>query len=121
MLVPATVTGLFLALAAPALGQDGRVYGAEQFFKLAWEPEDYGGKLSISGYVTNTYGLEAVGVRLMVESLDAAGRVTARTIGYVNYPIPPSSRGYFEIFPPEKAPSYRVYVLSWDWRRSPSG
>lgn len=117
----ALAAALLLAPATPAGAQDGRVYGAEQFFVLTWEPVEYGGKLSIGGYVTNTYGLEAVGVRLMVESLDATGRVTARTIGYVNYPIPPSSRGYFEVFPPDRAPSYRVYVLSWDWRRSPSG
>jgi hypothetical protein len=115
------LVALVLALATPALAQEGRVYGAEQFFQLTWEPVEYGGKLSVAGYVANNYGLEAVGVRLMVESLDATGRITARTIGYVNYPIPPSSRGYFEIFPSEKASSFRVYVLSWDWRRSPSG
>ena len=54
-------------------------------------------------------------------SLDAGRRVIAKTIGYVNDPIPPFSSGPFEIFPPGKPSSFRVYVLSWDWRRSPSG
>lgn len=107
--------------ALPAQAQEGRVYGADQFFELTWEPVEYGGRLSVGGYVTNSYGLEAINVRLMVESLDASGGVIAKTIGYVNYPIPPSSRGFFEIFPTVKPSSFRVYVLSWDWRRSPSG
>ena len=115
------VVTVLLGSGTVAQAQEGRVYGAEQFFEVVWEPVDYGGKLSIAGYVTNTYGLEATHVRLMVESLDADGKAVAKTIGHVNYPIPPSSRGFFEIFPPARAPSYRVSVLSWDWRRSPSG
>jgi hypothetical protein len=125
---PAAVV-LALALAAsgaPAPAQDaqapeGQVYGADQFFHLVWEPVDYGGQLSIGGYVTNTYGLEATHVRLIVESIDANGRIIAKTIGHVNYPIPPASRGFFEIFVPGRAARYRVSILSWDWRRSPSG
>jgi hypothetical protein len=121
----ALVMGL-TATGAPAWSQEapapeGQVYGADQFFHLVWEPVEYGGQVSIGGYVTNNYGLEAIHVRLIVESLDATGRVIARTIGYVNYPIPPSSRGFFEIFPPGRASRYRVSILSWDWRRSPSG
>jgi hypothetical protein len=30
--------------------------------------------------------------------------------------VPPSSRSYFEIRAPVKAPSYRVTVDSFDWR-----
>ena len=115
---------LVIALTAggePARGQEGQVYGADQFFDLVWEPVEQGGRLSIGGYVTNTYGLEARRVRLMVESLDAAGKVTAKTIGYVNYPIPPASRGYFEVFVPAKASRYRVSILSWDFLRTQSG
>jgi hypothetical protein len=109
------------ALAQEAPAREGQMVGADQFFRLVWEPVEYGGRLSIGGYVTNDYGLEATHVRLIVESLDATGRVTARTIGHVNYPIPPSARGFFEIFVPDRAARYRVAILSWDWRRSPSG
>ena len=105
----------------PAPAQEGRVFGADQFFDLVWEPVESGGRLTIGGYVTNTYGMEATHVRLMVESLDAAGKVTARTIGHVNYSIPPSARGFFEVFVPGGASRYRVSIFSWDWRRSPSG
>ena len=97
------------------------MYGADQFFTLTWEPIEYGGRLTVGGYVINNYGVEAINVRLIAESLDAGGRAVAKTIGHVNYPIPPSARGFFEIFPPGRPSSFRVYVLSWDWRRSPSG
>lgn len=120
----AILAALVVALTAgevPARAQEGQVYGADQFFHLVWEPVEHGGRFSIGGYVTNTYGLEATHVRLMVESLDAGGKVTAKTIGYVNYSIPPASRGYFEVFVPEKASRYRVSILSWDFRRTPSG
>jgi hypothetical protein len=110
-----------VAPAQPPPVQEGQVYGADQFFELVWEPVAFGGQTSIGGYVTNQYGLEATHVRLIVESLDAGGRVLAKTIGHVNYPIPPGSRGFFEIFVPAKASRYRVFILSWDWRRSPSG
>ncbi len=77
------------ALAPPVPAQEGQVYGGDQFFQLIWEPVEDGGRLSVGGYVINNYGLEAINVRLMVESLDVHGRVIAKTIGYVNYPIPP--------------------------------
>jgi hypothetical protein len=119
--VAAVVAVLLAAEASPARAQAGQMYGADEFFKVVWEPVEHGGRLSIGGYVANTYGVEATSVKLLVESLDAGGKVAARTIGHVNYPIPPSSRGFFEIFVPGEASSYRVSVFSWDWRRSPSG
>jgi hypothetical protein len=57
----------------------------------------------------------------MVESLDAGGQVATRTIGYVSGTVPPSSRVYFQVVLPAPSPSYRVFVLSWDWIRGPSG
>ena len=123
VVVAALVVSL-TARVAPAQNppaQEGQMYGAAQFFELVWEPVEYGGQLSIGGYVINHYGLEATHVRLIVESLDTSGRVTAKTIGHVNYPIPPASRGFFEIFVPAKASRYRVSILSWDWLRTPSG
>jgi hypothetical protein len=120
-IVVVALSMVMAVLAPPGHAQEGQVYGADQFFQLIWEPVEDGGRLSVGGYVINNYGLEAINVRLMVESLDVNGRVVAKTIGHVNYPIPPSARGFFEIFPPDKPSRFRVYVLSWDWRRSPSG
>lgn len=110
-----------IASAAPATGQSYRMYGAEQYFTVEWSPGHYRGKPAIEGYVANTYGVPARDVRIMVESLDAGGQVVARTIGYVSGTVPPSSRVFFQVVLPAPAPSYRVFVLSWDWIRGPSG
>jgi hypothetical protein len=106
---------------AAASAQAGRFHGADQFFALTWDRVESGGQPAIAGYVTNLFGLEATHVRLVVESRDASGAVVARTIGHVNYPIPPSGRMFFDVPLPGAAPHHEVFVLSWSWRRSPSG
>jgi hypothetical protein len=119
--IPAILALVLMGGPVPAPAQEGRFYGADQFFALTWDRAESGGQPAIAGYVTNLYGLEATHVRLVVESLDASGAVVARTIGHVNYPIPPSGRMFFEVSLPAAAPRHDVFVLSWSWRRSPSG
>jgi hypothetical protein len=79
--------------------------------------EDRRGRPVVSGYVVNQRaGSYAVGVRLLVQALDAAGTVTGSTTGYVFGDVPPGTRSYFEIRAPAKAASYRVTIESFDWR-----
>ena len=109
---------LLSILAAPAAvtAQSYRVYGAEQFFSVEWAASVARGRPLVSGYVVNKYGLTARQMRVLVESLDASGAVTGATIGYVNADVPPDSRRYFEVPLRVPAASYRVSVLSWDWK-----
>ena len=100
--------------ASGASVQSYAIYGAERHFSLEWEPDERGGKPTVSGYITNQYGLSTRNVRLRVEALDAAGGVTAMYIGYVNGYVNPGFRIYFEVPVREKAPKYRVSVLSFD-------
>jgi hypothetical protein len=90
------------------------IYGTDSYFKLEWGPDERRGKPLVSGYVTNQWGLTTKNVRLRVEALDAAGKVTATYIGYVNGYVNPGSHVYFEVPVETKAPSYRVTVLSFD-------
>jgi hypothetical protein len=90
------------------------IYGYESYFTIDWRPDERRGKPLVSGYVGNQWGFPVRNVRLRVEALDAAGRVTATHIGYVNGVVIPGSRVYFEVPVPEKAPGYRVRVLSFD-------
>jgi len=90
------------------------IYGLDSYFKVEWQADERGGKPTISGYVTNQWGLGMRKVRLRVEALDAAGSVTASYIGYVNGDVTPGSRVYFEVPVQAKAPNYRVTVLSFD-------
>ena len=90
------------------------IYGYDSYFKVEWQPDERRGKPLVSGYVGNQWGFPVRNVRLRVEALDAAGNVAATTIGYVNGVVIPGSRVYFEVPVQEKAPGYRVRLLSFD-------
>jgi hypothetical protein len=104
-----------LALSASAVAaQSYAVIGGEQFFALEWASGDGRGRPGVNGYVTNARGEAAGDVRVMVESLDAAGAITAETIGYVSGVLTPGMRAYFAVRAPA-ASAYRVRILSWQW------
>jgi len=111
-----TIVVAILLSSSFAQAQSYRIYGSEAYFAVDWQAGERRGRPVVSGHVVNTYGVTAQNVRLLVERLDTAGQVTATTVGYVAGDVPPGSRVYFEV-PVERAPAYRVVVLSWDWRR----
>ncbi|HSE03178.1 MAG TPA: hypothetical protein VLK35_03395 [Methylomirabilota bacterium] len=86
--------------------------------RVEWSAsEDRRGRMVVTGYVHNRRaGVHAIGVRLLVESLDDAGRVVGSATGYVMGDVPPSSRSYFEVRAPAKAASYRLTIVSFEWR-----
>ena len=90
------------------------IYGTESYFKLEWQGDERKGKPMVSGYLTNNWGYAIKNVRLRVEALDAAGGTTASYIGYINGSVAPGTHFYFEVPVGEKAPKYRVTVLSYD-------
>lgn len=97
------------ALTAPS-GIDARI-------RLDWEAGvTRRGKPVVRGYVINDHGRPAADVRLLVESLDGAGAVVGRAIGFVPGVVQFNDRAYFEV--PIRTPgaSYRVTVTSLDWR-----
>ena len=111
----AVVVAILLS-SAFAQAQSYRIYGSEAFFAVDWQAGERRGRPVVSGHVVNTYGVVAQQVRVLVESLDAAGQVTETTIGYVSGDMLPGPRVYFEVPVARAAPAYRVVVLSWDWR-----
>ncbi len=91
---------------------------ADRFFGLEWAGGERRGRLNVNGYVVNNYRVHAASMRLHVESLDAAGKTTDTTTGFVAE-VPPGARVYFEVPIKQKAPRYRVTIVSWTWRDSP--
>ena len=87
-----------------------------QAIRLEWQVSQAAGGPLIAGYIYNDHGVPGRNIRLVVEGLDASGEVVSRTIGYVDRPLPPLSRTYFQVRVPAFAASYRVTVLSVDWR-----
>lgn len=77
------------------------------------------GRATLSGYVHSSRGWHAQNARLQVEALDAAGEVVGKTVVYVNGQIPPFGRAYFTARVLAGA-TYRLTLLSVDWRSRPS-
>jgi hypothetical protein len=104
-----------LAVAADDSGFESyAIYGADQFFKLNWAPAERRGRPIVAGYISNEFGFSARDVRLRVESLDPAGRVVAKTTGYVPGVMTPGVHIYFEVPVTARADGYRVTVLSFE-------
>lgn len=114
---------LLLLLALPVAGgaqQPYRIYGSDQYFAVDWEPGQWRGRPSVVGHVRNLYGMHAQRVRLLVESLDASGRVTETTLADIG-DVPPGPRYAFAVPLPRAAASYRVVVASWNWKSGHGG
>ena len=96
---------------------------AARYFRIdAQTSADRSGRPVVSGYVyLNSSGLGAARVRLLVESLDAAGQPIAQEIAYVDSDVPFDGRTYFWVRPKKPGASYRVTIHSGDWTRTGGG
>jgi hypothetical protein len=69
----------------------------------------------LSGYIYNrNSGLAADRMQLVIERLDADGKIIGTSKTWVLGGIPPGGRAYFST-PVEPAASYRVQIAGFDW------
>jgi len=93
------------------------VADGERYFTVEWQVAD----TEVHGRIRNEWGFVARRVRLLVDSLDPSGAVTAQTIAYVPFDLPPGSGSYFAAHVPARAASYRVSLFQWEWVQSGGG
>lgn len=91
------------------------VRGWEQFFKLDWQAEEAGGRPVVSGHVFNDWGMPAANMRLLVDGLDAEGRVVEQKVSWLGFTLTPGTRAPFQVVLAEPAAAYRVSVFAFDW------
>jgi hypothetical protein len=121
----AVVAGvLVLATAGTALGQSvGQRFAdsspEHRYFRI--DSSVISGKRGpeIEGYVYNLSDMQAVHVRVAVESLDASGQKIGERTVYVPLDIPPRVRSYFRVPVPAGTASTRNEVIYYEW--SPRG
>jgi hypothetical protein len=117
-----TLAFALLVAAGPSTFAEGAaplaplVVDGERYFTLEWQAAD----TQVWGRIRNEWGFAARKVRLLVDSLDAAGAVTAQTIAYVPFDLTPGSGSYFAAHVP-RAAAYRVSVYQWEWIQSGGG
>ena len=109
------------SLPTPATAAELRplMAGWEQYFTVTWESAEKNGKPVLQGYVDNTSSYSVHSVRILVETLDAAGETTSQRVAWVPGEMQGASRLFFEV-PTTPAPTYRVRVFSYDRLELPS-
>jgi hypothetical protein len=104
-----------LLLLAPSvtLAQSFAVQGADRYFRVESQPTAGKRGPVVSGYVYNLTGYSYERVQLAIDAVDAAGQVSASTVGQIYGTVPANGRAYFEV-PAGVGSSYRVRVISFD-------
>ncbi|HEV8437113.1 MAG TPA: hypothetical protein VGT40_03370 [Methylomirabilota bacterium] len=87
----------------------------DRYFSVSAESFERRGQPGLRGYVTNRYGVAAMRVQLLVDSLDASGQVVAQRVEWLPDTLPGFGRGYFELPAPPPASSYRVSVFAFEF------
>ena len=106
------------AQTAPAPGRTGTStqVGNAGTITLDWQAtQDSAGRPLIVGRVITKGGKASYCIpRLLVETLDAQGQVTAERLGFIPGTIGPYDNVYFEEPIRAPGPAYRVSIASWD-------
>ena len=97
------------------------VMEGDRYFTLQWQAGDTNGRSDVHGVIRNEFGFAARKIRLLIDSLDATGGVTAQTLEYVPFDLGPGTHAYFEARVPARAASYRVSVFQWEWIQAGGG
>ena len=100
-------------------GLQPHMLGWEQHLSVSWEAGQHEGRSVVSGYVRNTSPLDLANVRVLVDSLDASGRVVEQRIGFLPGELRGGGQLYFEVSV-TPAPAYRVRVYTYDRLESAS-
>ena len=87
--------------------------GWEQIFALEYGPGQYRGKPAIEGTVTNISPYDLANVRILVDTLDAAGQITSQQVAWLPGEVRGGGRLYFSV-PTPPSPAYRVRVFTYD-------
>ena len=116
---------LALAACAPTTTASGPltplVIGWEQFFTLTWTVGDRRGQPVVSGKIYNNWGFAAANVRLLVDELDASGRIIDQRVGWLGFTLTPGTTAPFEIPVAHGTPNHRVSVFAFDWVQADRG
>jgi len=120
MMKTLTVIGSMLLVCtlwtAPLHAESSTQVGNAGTITLDWQPtHDSAGRPLIAGHVITKGGRASYCIpRLLVETLDGQGQVTARRMGFIPGTVGPYDTVYFEEPVRVPGPVYRVSIASWD-------
>lgn len=122
LLAVAISTPLAWAVRAPAADVvEPHIPGWEQWFRVEWQVAERGGQPVLQGSVRNESPHTMGGILLLVEALDAGGRVVAQRVAWAAPgSLAPFGRTWFDVGAPAAAPQYRVRIYSFERLEAPS-
>ncbi len=102
--------------ASPAQAERTTIAGNSGTITIDWEAtQDSKGRPLIAGHVSTYGGMSGYCIpRLLVETLDAQGQVTAQRMSFVPGFVGGFDNVYFETPIRVPGPAYRVSIASWD-------
>jgi len=106
---------LAVGLIAVGYGAAGCASASESPFQLEWQVSPESRSPSVKGHVFNRGSLPARNLRLVIEGLDASGRVVTTTLGVLSQTVESGGSTPFDVPVPGTAASYRVSVQSFEW------
>jgi hypothetical protein len=87
----------------------------DQFFQVDWNVVRRGAQPVVEGRVRNDWGFPANQIQLLVDALDADGRVVAQRVTRLGAnELPPGIAAPFSVSAPPAA-GYRVSVYAFNW------
>ena len=101
---------------APLHAESSTQVGNAGTITLDWQAtQDKAGRPLIAGHVITKGGKASYCIpRLLVETLDGQGQVTAQRMGFIPGTVGPYDTVYFEEPVRVPGPAYRVSIASWD-------
>jgi hypothetical protein len=103
----------------PAAELQPLMAGWERHFTVDWQAGQHRGKPVVEGYVNNISPYHTTQIRVLVESLDAAGQVTHQQVAWIPGDLLGGGRAFFQVAT-RPASGYRVRVFSYDRIEAPS-
>jgi hypothetical protein len=89
------------------------VVGWEQYFRIEAEPVTKAGRSVVKGTVWNTTTWGAKRIQILVDALDAGGRVIDQRVAWLGVDLAGGTHAFFEVPMPASA-AYRVSVYAYD-------
>jgi hypothetical protein len=90
----------------------------EQVFRLTWEVTERRGRPLVLGRIENVSDYETSRIQLLVDQLDASGRMTTQKVAWVGVDVKPGDHAFFDVPVPDRAATYRVRVYAFNRKLS---
>jgi hypothetical protein len=110
------IAGCLLLLAEAAAAQPRLqpiVVDQEQIFDITWRIDELEGRPILDGYIANKSFYWAARIQLLVDQLDATGRVVHQQLAWLGVVLFPGERSYFDVSVPDAKARYTVQVYAF--------